>query len=164
MIAALKTTTHRSHRALEKQKKHPVQSRGNSRAAQNKRIRRDALREELKSREYLNQISKIDKKLQSDEWSESLQALKLRVDTNFRLLAKTLPDLKSVSAPVHLDGMTGSLTEMAERIITAMSNGELSPDDGTSLLKALASLTKVQEFDALAARVKALEEKYAQKT
>ncbi len=151
---------------MAEQEKHPIQNqpRGNSRAAQNKRIRRDALREELGARKYLDQIEKIDEQLQGEEWKENLQALKLRIDIQFKRLAKALPDLKSVSAPVVLDGMNGSLTQMAERVIAAMSSGELSPDDGTSLLKAMASLAKVTEFDDLAARVKSLEAKHEEKS
>ncbi|MCA1788496.1 MAG: hypothetical protein LC667_01205 [Thioalkalivibrio sp.] len=39
---------------------------GHSRAAQNKKIRRDALREELQAREYLRQLSTIERRLDPD--------------------------------------------------------------------------------------------------
>jgi len=151
---------------LADQENQPTQNqpRGNSRAAQNKKLRRDALREELAARKYLDQISEIDEELQGETWKENLAAMKLRLDIQFKRLAKVLPDLKSTSAPVHIDGMEGSLTQMAEKVVAAMSNGELSPDDGVSLLRAMSSVAKVHEFDALAARVAALEEKHAKKT
>ncbi len=145
---------------MKTEKKHTNQARGNSRAAQNRKVRREALRDELKAREYLRQIEEIDKTLKKDDFSDNLQALKLRVDIQFRRLAKTLPDLKASSESINLEGLTGSLTKKGEKIIAAMSNGELSPDAGTSLLQAMASLTRVTEFDELAKRVKALEAKH----
>ena len=142
-------------------KKKPTSpNRGNAKAARNRKVRRDSLRDELKAREYLRQIEEINKTLKKDDWGDNLQALKLRVDIQFRRLAKTLPDLKASSESVNLEGLTGSLTKKGEKIIAAMSNGELSPDAGTSLLQAMASLTRVTEFDELAKRVKALEAKH----
>ena len=41
-------------------------ARGNSRAAQNRAIRRDALREELQSREYVRQVTSIADRLNPD--------------------------------------------------------------------------------------------------
>ena len=144
-------------------KKKPTSpNRGNAKAARNRKVRRDSLRDELKAREYLRQIEEINKSLKKDDFSDNLQALKLRVDIQFRRLAKTLPDLKASSESVNLEGLTGSLTKKGEKIIAAMSNGELSPDAGTSLLQAMASLTRVIEFDELAKRVKALEVKHGE--
>ncbi len=143
---------------MKDDKKTTNQSRGNSRAAQNRKVRRDSLRDELKAKEYLRQIEFIDKKLQEDEWSANLQALKLRADLQFRRLAKVLPDVKSSSERVSVAGMTGSLTEMGERIIEAMGSGDLSTDAGTAMLSAMVSLVRVTEADELAKRVAALEE------
>jgi len=62
------------------------------RAEQNRKIRREALREELKSREYLRQIHKLIEAKTIDD----VQISKFRVDAYFKLLAKTLPDVKAI--------------------------------------------------------------------
>ncbi len=145
---------------MTNKKKQKIPNRGNAKATQNRKLRRDALREELKAREYLRQIEEIDQKLQEDEWSANLQALKLRADLQFRRLAKVLPDVKSSSERVSVAGMTGSLTEMGEKIIAAMGSGDLSTDAGTAMLSAMVSLVRVTEADELAKRVAALEEQH----
>ena len=63
-----------------------------ARAEENRKIRRESLREELKSREYLRQIHKI---IESDDIPD-IPVAKLRVDSYFKLLAKTLPDVKAI--------------------------------------------------------------------
>tara|TARA_R110002012_G_scaffold28010_15_gene88836 strand:+ start:334 stop:618 length:285 start_codon:yes stop_codon:yes gene_type:complete len=64
-----------------------------------KAVRREALREELKAREYLRQLDIVDGEL-SDNWnslsSENIAALRLKVDLNLKRLLKVLPDLKSI--------------------------------------------------------------------
>lgn len=62
-------------------------------AENNKRIRREALREELKSREYIRQIHKI---LDTKDKDINPSVAKLKMDGYFKLLAKTLPDTKAV--------------------------------------------------------------------
>lgn len=62
-------------------------------AKKNKEIRREALREELKSREYIRQVHKI---LDTDDESINVPAAKLKLDAYFKLLSKTLPDVKAV--------------------------------------------------------------------
>ena len=57
--------------------------------------RREALREELKSREYLRQIHGVMDKAETADPSE-LPGLKLKAECAFKLLAKTLPDVKQV--------------------------------------------------------------------
>ncbi len=71
-----------------------------------------------------------------------------------------LPDLKSSSERVSVEGLTGSLTEMGQQIIAAMGSGDLSSDAGTAMLSAMSSLVRVTEADELAKRVKALEAKH----
>ncbi len=135
-------------------------NRGNAKAAQNRKVRRLALREELASREYLRQIEEIDEELQKDVWSESLAALRLRADLQFRRLAKTLPDLKAVNDPIDVGGLRGTLSAKGKKIVAAMIGGEISPDEGASLLQAIVLLTRITESDELAKRVSALEDKH----
>ncbi len=144
------------------ERKRKIPNRGNARGAQNRKLRRDALREELKAREYLRQIEEIDGTLQ-ENWrdlaSGELQALKLRADLQFRRLAKVLPDLRLSSERVSVEGLSGSLTEMGRQIIAAMGGGGLSPEAGAAMLQALAAQARITEIDELAKRVAALEEK-----
>lgn len=65
---------------------------GKDRKAANKAARREALREELKSREYIRQIHGI---LSSEYDNSEIPQAKMKMDGYFRLLAKTLPDLKA---------------------------------------------------------------------
>lgn len=65
----------------------------------NKQRRREALREELKAREYLRQIDQVNDDV-TEHWrnlsSEQVSALRLKSDLNFKRLAKVLPDIKAV--------------------------------------------------------------------
>lgn len=69
------------------------------RAITNKRKRQEALREELRAREYLRQIQDVADVI-DENWASieanQINALKLKADLNFKRLAKCLPDLKSV--------------------------------------------------------------------
>ena len=71
----------------------------------------------------------------------------------YKLLAKLLPKTE----PVILNGLSGTLTEKGEMIITAMGKGELSPPDTTSMLQALAAQARIIEIDELEQRVRKLE-------
>lgn len=58
----------------------------------NREIRRDALREELKNREYLRRIHGI---LESEHEAGDIPQAKMKLDGYFKLLNKTLPDVKA---------------------------------------------------------------------
>jgi hypothetical protein len=147
---------------MTNQRKPKIPNRGNARGAQTRKLRRDALREELQAREYLRQIDAIDQTLQ-ENWrdlaSGELQALKLRADLQFRRLAKVLPDLRLSSQRVSVNGLSGSLTEMGRQIIAAIGGGDVSPEEGAAMLQALAAQARITEIDELAKRVSELESK-----
>lgn len=63
--------------------------------------RREALREELKSREYLRQLHNISDEAQKAD-KDDIPALRLRADICFGLLKKTLPDLKQTEMTVDV--------------------------------------------------------------
>lgn len=70
-----------------------------TRAQQNRKIRQDALRAELKAREYLRQINDCAVRIYDgakEMEAGELNALKAVADINFKRLAKCLPDLKAV--------------------------------------------------------------------
>lgn len=87
------------------------------RAKRNREMRMDALREELKAREYLTQIANIAQIL-NDTWEEiglsQVAALRLHAELNFKRLAKILPDLKAIDITglIQTEDVTDRLTDL----------------------------------------------------
>ncbi len=135
---------------------------GHSRAAQNKKIRRDALREELQAREYLRQLEQIERRLDpgaKDTYkSEDIPKLKERIGILFRLLDKCLPNLRPVDSPVQIQNVGETITDQGATILRAMAAGEITPSEATSLMQAISAQIRVVEADELEKRIKALEE------
>jgi hypothetical protein len=71
----------------------------------NRQARREALREELKSREYLRQIHKIlnNELAEKDLPQNEILRMKTRMQGYFNLLSKTLPDVKAVELNAVLE-------------------------------------------------------------
>lgn len=72
---------------------------GETRAEANRRVRQEALREQLKAQEYLRQIENAVSEVIAASYAvpaDELAARKFVVDTNLKRLNKVLPDLKSV--------------------------------------------------------------------
>lgn len=70
-----------------------------TRAANNKSIRQEALREQLSKQKHLEQVVKNVKKFEEQGAAmepNELQALKHATDTRLKLINKYLPDLKQV--------------------------------------------------------------------
>lgn len=136
-------------------------ARGNGRAAQNRAIRRDALREELKAREYVRQITSIAERLNPDAKDafapEQVPAVKARADMYFRLLDKCLPNLRPVDLPAVFPLTNESLTENGRAVLTATSKGGLTPAEATTLLSALIAQGRLIETDELERRIEKLE-------
>lgn len=136
---------------------------GHSRAAQNKKIRRDALREELQSREYIRQLGSIEERLDPDADDhyerEDIPMVRERANILFRLLDKCLPNLRPADIPVQVPA-GDSLTDRGTAILTAMANGDITPNEATSLMKAMSAQAKLIEVDQLAERLSVLEERY----
>ena len=139
--------------------------RGHSRAAQNRKLRRDALREELQAREYVRLVLRIADRLDpasEESWEpEQVPALKAKADIYFRLLDKCLPNLRPVELPVTVNLAGETLTEKGKAVIDAVGRGELPPSDAASLLSALTAQVRVSEFDDLERRIRELEESAA---
>ena len=64
---------------------------------------------------------------------------------------------RAKDATITLDDITGTLTEKGEKIITAMSNGEVTPADTSSMLSALAAQSRIIEIEELEKRISDLE-------
>ena len=143
-------------------KKTPEQNapRGRSRAAQNKKIRQDALREELKARVYIRQLVAIEKRLDPDNKQSFNQGdipmVKERVSILFRMLDKCLPNLRPVDMPVKVQG-GDSITEQGAAIIKAMTAGDITPSEATTIMQSIASQARIIEVDELEKRVTELE-------
>jgi len=80
-----------------------------------------------------------------------MAALKLCLD-------RIVPPLRSREQPIHLDGLTGSLSEQSSQIMTAIADAQLAPGEGSALLSALATQSKILETDELISRIEKLEQ------
>ncbi len=82
-----------------------------TKAAQNRKIRQDSLREMLSKKctveQVINNVKKLEEQGASMEQQE-VQALKYATDARIKLLGKYLPDLKST----ELSGPDGSPIEL----------------------------------------------------
>ena len=134
---------------------------GNSRAAQNKKIRRDALREELKARNYLKQLSEIEQRLDPEHddtyCHDDLPKIKERTGILFKLLDKCLPNLRPIDIPVTLE-VNNDLATTGEEIINSMMAGIISPQEASSLMQVLTGQLRVIETDDLTKRLERIEE------
>jgi len=82
-------------------------ARGNSRANENRRIRQEALREQLEQQGHHQHIIDLLEKLQDlDEELEAtqIQRLKIVIESKFKMLAKYIPDLKQQEIDMVMDG------------------------------------------------------------
>ena len=77
------------------------------------------------------------------------------------LLDRVLPSLRPVEMLTPLDMPDGTLTEQGRAVLAAVAAGDLAPGQGAQLMTAIGTLAKVSEFDELAARITALEERHA---
>ena len=79
------------------------------------------------------------------------------------ILSRTCPPLRARGEPVVVPalGKAKSFSELARGIIESVAAGDISPDQGNDLLGAVISATKIVESDEIAARLAALEERYA---
>jgi hypothetical protein len=79
-------------------------------------------------------------------------------DTALRLcIDRILPALKAESLPVTMSGIEGTLSEQGSGILRALMAGEITPDDGVRMLKALQSLAAVESASEIEKRISALE-------
>ena len=78
------------------------------------------------------------------------------------ILERTLPALKPLESSI--EGMalpTGTLTQQATDVLSAVARGELAPGQGAQLVASIGAVAKIAEFDELTARIAALEKAHA---
>ena len=97
--------------------------------------------------------------------AEKVVAIALEGDTTaLRLcLERLIPPLKAEAQPVHLTGVEGSLEAQGSAIIPAMAKGQVSPDQASDMLRALAAQGRIVEVEELEQRVATLEAKDAKR-
>ena len=71
---------------------------------------------------------------------------------------KLLSSPKPVDRTVRIEDFTGNLTERGEQVITALTEGQITPTEGSTLLSALATQAKLVELDGLVKRIDVLED------
>lgn len=78
----------------------------------------------------------------ADDLAQKAVDLALEGDTTaLRLcLERICPALRAKDEPVNVDGLNGTLTEQAQRIVKAMGSGVLTPSEAAHMLQALAML------------------------
>lgn len=72
-------------------------------------------------------------------------------------IERAIPAYKPTDVAVELANFDGSLSERGDAILRSMSEGELTPDQGGSLLRAIAEQAKITQLDELTQRMEALE-------
>ena len=78
--------------------------------------------------------------------------------TALRLCFERLwPSLRSQDAPIALSGFEGEIADKGNRVLTAMTAGEITLDNGASLMQALAAQSRIVEVNELERRVALLE-------
>lgn len=74
---------------------------------------------------------------------------------------RLMPPAKQVAESITFDLTGKTLTEQAQSIVVAISQGELNPDTGRQLIAALSDLSKITEIDELTTRLANLEKHFA---
>jgi len=63
--------------------------------------------------------------------------------------------------PINIPGLKGggSLTEQGEAVMNALSTGEITPSEASTIIGVIQGQTKIIEFSDLEQRIKVLEER-----
>lgn len=82
-----------------------------------RRARQEELREKLKGLEYIRQLEEIDEKLRARTLQkDELDQVKVRIDLNFRRLAKVLPDERFLEIEATFSTHETALEELANAL------------------------------------------------
>ena len=123
------------------------------RPTKTRQARQAALREELKSREYLRQIHAI---LEKDWQPENVPVNTAKMNGYFRLLAKSLPDAREMPVVLEIDP-SKPLSQRAETVANAALSGEITTGQADSLLSILERVSNIRATHDLEQRILKLE-------
>lgn len=123
------------------------------RPTKTRQARQAALREELKSREYLRQIHRI---LEDDWQPEETGIQSAKLNAYFKLLNKTLPDAKESTLTLEID-IGQSLLAQAQAVASSALSGEITAGQADSLLNILERVSEIRAVHELEARILRLE-------
>ena len=73
-------------------------------------------------------------------------------------LDRLIAPIKAKDSTIMIEDLKGSLAEQGQKVILAMCNSEVTPDDAGKVLQALAAQSRILEIDNLDKRVAKLEE------
>jgi hypothetical protein len=76
---------------------------------------------------------------------------------------RIIPTIKAKDAPIGISGLTGSLAEQGQAVLSAMAAGEITPDEANSVMAAIAAQVRIVEADELEKRIAALEAQHGSK-
>ena len=105
---------------------------GTTRAQDNRRIRQDALREQLAKQKHVEHVIDLRKKADDSDLeldSLRIQRIKLSIDTRLALIKKYLPDLKQI----EVTGEDGQAIKINASVIAA----EMTQEQATRLYQEL---------------------------
>ncbi|WML91243.1 hypothetical protein RCF98_02550 [Thiothrix lacustris] len=118
-----------------------------------RQARQAALREELKSREYIRLIHGI---LERDWQPEETAINSAKMNGYFRLLAKSLPDCKELPVVLEVD-QSKPLAQRAEAVASAAIAGTITPTEASALLNVMGRVAEIRAVSDLEQRILKLE-------
>ncbi len=72
-------------------------------------------------------------------------------------LERLIPPKKAKDDPVRIDGLSGTLTEQATKVIQSMAEGDITPAETAAVIQAIAGHARITEIDELERRIVKLE-------
>lgn len=72
---------------------------------------------------------------------------------------RCIPTIKAKDAPISLAGLSGSLSEQGNAVLTALAAGEITPDEANAVMSAISAQVRIIEADELEKRIAALEKR-----
>ena len=123
------------------------------RPTKTRQARQAALREELKSREYLRQIHRI----LGENWQpENVSVNTAKMNGYFRLLAKSIPDCKELPVVLEIDP-NQPIAAQAQAVANAALDGTITAGQADSLLNVIMRVSEIKAVHDLEARILKLE-------
>lgn len=72
---------------------------------------------------------------------------------------RCIPAIKAKDEPVTLQGLTGTLAQQGQVVLTALASGIITPDQAAAVMQVISAQARIIEVDELDKRIAALEGK-----